>query len=119
MEEKSISDELTDEEWVHFKAGLIDCLRNLDFQEFIAKYFKNASQFDFKDFYSDYYCRLVWNFKCGTSGSSLFDRAGAAMICDVQECWIIVIFSAESIQWNTYEKESSGLEKLINQLLQS
>lgn len=106
----------SEEEWLRFKAALIDCLKNLEFTGFINRYFMTKNHFDFEDFYSDFYCRLVWKFKMGTAGNNWFEKAGAVMIGDVQDCWIIVLFNNEEVPGKLYDIESKALEKVINTL---
>jgi hypothetical protein len=114
--EKCVID-FDEEGWLRFKADLIDCLKNVQFQVFISHYFKHPNLFEFVDYYADYYCRLVWNFKKSAPGKNLFERAGAVMICDVHDCWIILVFSNEDVKKTAYEIESKALEKVIQKLI--
>ena len=108
--------EYSDEDWLRFKSALVDCLKNLEFKDFIAHHFPQPDQFTFNDTYADFYCSLVWNPRTSFSGQGLFEKAGAAVICDLKDCWIILVFSAGPMQANKYDVEIHAIERLITKL---
>jgi len=106
----------SEEEWMRFKDNFVRGFTNFDFDKFISIYFPDPSNYTFDTKCNDVVCAFIW--KCGLEkeGGNYFEKSGAAMIREMGDYWIFMLFSSPENPNNTFEVEMSALRRLIDDL---
>ena len=121
VEQRSLDDDtkqvkFTEETWTRIKYSMVKGFENLEFSDMILNYFPDPAAFEFQTKCNDNVCALVWKYDAGRPGESYFEKSGAAMIREMHQYWIIMLFTNEIETHNDYENEMESLGRIITGL---
>jgi len=106
----------SDDEWLRLKDAMVNSFNTMDYDAFTQRFFQKTNKIEFELKCNDNVCTLVWSIPLELVQKKFFQTPGAAMIREMGEYWIFMLFSNDSEKKKSYEMEMNVLGNLIEQL---
>jgi hypothetical protein len=108
----------SEDDWLRLKDVLVQAFNAMDYAGFIQHYFVETESIEFEYKCNDHVCTLIWWYSSLVPKNQYFLRPGAAMIREMDDCWIFILFSNDTGDQKTYEPEMNSLGHIIEELNQ-
>lgn len=106
----------SEDDWLRLKDVMVKAFEAMDYDIFIKQYFPESKAIEFEYKCNDNVCTLVWWIPSHLKKEIYFHLPGAAMIREMDDYWIFMLFSNDTNYKKTYEHEMNTLGHIIEQL---
>lgn len=106
----------SEDDWLRLKDVMVKAFEAMDYEIFIKRYFSEPNEIEFEYKCNDHVCTLIWWMPSQKTKETFFHLPGAAMIREMDDYWVFMLFSNETGNKKTYENEMNTLGHIIEQL---